>query len=80
MEAVRKDVDLIISYHPPIFASMKRITQRYLISFFNILKTKEKNCLFMSAAPGRNELFQSYLKIRLRYTLPTPLGIQYEMV
>lgn len=27
MEAVEKNVDLIISYHPPIFASMKRIVQ-----------------------------------------------------
>lgn len=30
-EAVENHADLIISYHPPIFAPLKRITQRYAI-------------------------------------------------
>lgn len=32
-EAVEKKSDLIISYHPPIFAGLKSITQKYVGSF-----------------------------------------------
>lgn len=41
-EAIEKNSDLIISYHPPIFAGLKSITQKYVGSFCFYEKIRRK--------------------------------------
>lgn len=46
-EAVDKKANMIISYHPPIFAPLKRITQKYAVESQNFIQCNANQCCFI---------------------------------